>query len=750
MPITCQSQITHVSVYARGALVTRQVSLPPDVPQGALSSDIELIVPGVTLLCEPGSLRATLDAPGRAVVALRSALSVPETGPLSAKTTRELRDLDAQIARLQAEIARLGERHKALQAASLKPSLRPALLTERLGARVRHTLTCARTLADLAASTYARRADLEASLLPLRKRRDALALQLAQAPSASHLGAGHPTRDISLSLSGAGPIRGLTLTYAVLAARFWPLYTLRLSDGGRRADLLMEALVAQRTLEDWSSVRLSLSTADLIFDARLPELPALRYGRAQPPARKSFRPPPAGLERMFQGHDDAFGRSAPSGGAAAPEPMPSAQALGDDLEDTPTGIFDLKEKDREFEAREEAPLPKKSKGRAAPPPAPRRPASPQAPPRSGAPPGMPPAPAAPPASYSMAAQDDMMAQAPRRSSGLLGAVFGGGGGGGGLRSGDTGEFAKMDMAVPMTADRDEGGAMPRQGAPEASLPPLPIEPADAWLDFDSLRLPPPGDPRRGRLVREPDLGGIKAQQAQATLESLSPAPNVRDPRATRGRFDHRYEADGLAQVASDGLAHRVTLGQRGAAPTLRYRTVPREAPEVYREVDLQNPFDAPLLSGPVDVYVDGSLLTTAEIQHIDRGGSLTVGMGVEERVRVARNARVEEESAGLMGGNLAVSHTVTLDVTSSLPRQAILEIVDRVPVTTDKNIEIRRTYARPAPAEDPYKQAERGQPVRGGLLWRLTLPPGGKAQIEFQYRLTLPQKSEIIGGNRRE
>ena len=29
-------------------------------------------------------------------------------------------------------------------------------------------------------------------------------------------------------------------------------------------------------------MRLSLSTADLIFDARLPELPSLRFGRAQP------------------------------------------------------------------------------------------------------------------------------------------------------------------------------------------------------------------------------------------------------------------------------------------------------------------------------------------------------------------------------------------------------------------------------------------------------------------------------------
>ena len=54
------------------------------------------------------------------------------------------------------------------------------------------------------------------------------------------------------------------------------------------------------------------------------------------------------------------------------------------------------------------------------------------------------------------------------------------------------------------------------------------------------------------------------------------------------------------------------------------------------------------------------------------------------------------------------------------------------------------------PEGEPYKQADRGQPVRGGWLWRVNLQQGGKASVEFQYRVVLSAKSEIIGGNRRE
>src|SRR5262249_42581452 len=151
---------------------------------------------------------------------------------------------------------------------------------------------------------------------------------------------------------GSGPLSELLLTYVVPATRFWPLYTLRIVEGrdaARRATWMIEALVAQRTGEDWREVRLSLSTADLLLDARLPELPSLRLGRAQPPARRGYRSPPAGLDELFAGYERAF-RNASSSPA---EPMPRKDDYGldrdlvldDVLESTapeaPSGPHDL-------------------------------------------------------------------------------------------------------------------------------------------------------------------------------------------------------------------------------------------------------------------------------------------------------------------------------------------------------------------------------------------------------------------------
>jgi hypothetical protein len=109
---------------------------------------------------------------------------------------------------------------------------------------------------------------------------------------------------------------------------------------------------------------------------------------------------------------------------------------------------------------------------------------------------------------------------------------------------------------------------------------------------------------------------------------------------------------------------------------------------------------------------------------------------------------VEEETAGLLGGTTVVNHLITIDVASSLASPIDLEIVDRVPDTDDRDVEIKLVSS--VPQATKYTQAERGSPVRGGLSWRLSIPKGGKGQVEYKYRVAFSSKSELVGGNRRD
>jgi uncharacterized protein (TIGR02231 family) len=217
---------------------------------------------------------------------------------------------------------------------------------------------------------------------------------------------------------------------------------------------------------------------------------------------------------------------------------------------------------------------------------------------------------------------------------------------------------------------------------------------------------------------------------------------------SRGQFDHCYEAAGRGEVASNGRPHRVHV-QAGEGPaTPRFRTTPRESTDVFREALIENPLGAPLCAGPIDVFLDGGLVTTTETAAVDRGGVFVVGLGVEDRLRAARNARVEESSAGLLGGSTHVDHHVTVDITSSLGMPVNIEVLERIPVTDDKDVSIKVTLAEPEP--EVYDQSDIGSPVRGGRRFRVEVASGGKTKVAYSYRIKLPAKSEIVGGNRRE
>jgi hypothetical protein len=308
---------------------------------------------------------------------------------------------------------------------------------------------------------------------------------------------------------------------------------------------------------------------------------------------------------------------------------------------------------------------------------------------------------------------------PARASGQLGGLPGGGKAGGGGR----------------------GGAPPES-------PPDPLEPDESYLDLSRLRVGGPDDRhRRGRLYLAVD--DARSLAAMRRIEAVQPPVSaVRDPRYTRGQFAYRYDAAARGTVPSDGVPHLVPVVTAQAPMRATFRTLPRESPEVFREAQFTNPFDAPLLAGPVQVYVDHSLLATTGLERVGKGGVVKVGLGVEPRLRVARNVQAQEGSSGLLGGATVVQETIRIELASSLGHPVEVEVLERYPVSDDKQITVERLQA--TPEAQPYDQSERGEPVRGGLRWAVALPPGGSARLEHGFRITLPAKFELTGGNRRD
>ncbi len=277
--------------------------------------------------------------------------------------------------------------------------------------------------------------------------------------------------------------------------------------------------------------------------------------------------------------------------------------------------------------------------------------------------------------------------------------------------------------------------------------PAEIEPGDGWLNFDRLRLGAPSSSYRGKLHRVSDdhahLGGTTRPLASNVGQGMV------DPVASRGSFDYRYDGEGRFRIPADGKGHRVQLRSVEGPCQWRWRCVPRVEPAVYREVHFTNPLDAALLDGPARVFIDGEYRSQAQLHRVDRGGKIQLGLGVEERIQVIRNARFGEEGAGLLGGKRSLDHEVDIELRSSLGIPVEVEVVDRLPVTDDESVAVKMLSEHPT--SEPYDQSERrGQTLRGGRLWRVPLTPGGQGTVKYTYLVQIRTRDELIGGNRRE
>jgi hypothetical protein len=715
--VECESAIARVVVYGRGALVTRRIA-PVAAEQLDGAGEAELWLPGITRQAAPGSMSAKIVEGAGQLVAVRAALHRPEAVGEGGELAAELRGLKLRVRRLNEERRLVLERRERLLKLGARPEQSWRLRKLSAAQRLERGLAISAITGTKLAGLDGRIVALDGELVELGRMVAAVELRQAQASDAQQANAGVPTWRAMAHISAPGAGLVIEVTYMVPWACWWPTYALRLSDAGRRAALHVSALVVQDTDEDWSGVELGLSTADLTLDAQLPVLAALKLGKAQPRPKSGYRPLPEGMDRLFAAYDKHM--------PALASPSDTGEhmfAVMQEAQDGPAMLGD------------------RGDGMAygGAPPEPPRPQSMSMP--VGA--AMPVAAAPMPKSRGGFGMPNL---------GIMDAVSD-------MLSSSDEDMAKMDyeevsrsapMRRSMAGPGGGGGEMKKRkpGAPTGAAP-APVEPEDGWLDFDQLRMAGPAQVERGKLHRA-SRGGvgddrdwrINSWQEEATRQG------ARDPRISRGLFDCRYDAAGKVDVPSDGRLHRVDLMRAEGGARLRWRAVPRERAEVYRMVYVVNPLDVPLLDGPIDVFVEGSFLATDRLARVDRGGEFLVGMGVDDRLRVARNAKMEEERAGLLGGKAIITTRVTIDVRSTLGFAAEVEVLDRVPVAGSDALAVEALEATPSATS--YDQQAEGRPIQGGQRWVLRLEAGGSSKITFGYKVTLSSKEELVGGNRRE
>lgn len=748
MPVV-ESRIDTVVVYQQGARITRRLVL--DCPDGKPPTQLE--IPQLPLSLFDATVRVRVlstSAPQADLSATHVRVGLwipPREAPLQTVDEASLRQLRQQVRTVENQLHEQEWEMSILGGITIperpEPEEGKPPPPSPLGAR----MALEQFSHEGVQSRLAEARKLREQLRKLNEEVALLEQKIAQASTARQVTASELYKSVHVQLRHAGAALSraeLSIEYFIPGARWAPSYQCRLSRDCREVELVMRALIAQHSGEDWRGVKLVLSTAAPMSWTELPELPSIRIGRAQPPApaRAGFRPAPQGAGALFADYDRerlSLLHRLPSpspyalphleapadldevliSAGAPPPPEPrrdKARKKGArrELSKVADGAMDdegdelLSEPaEREVYAEEE------SYEQAAP-------AASLAPIMSAPSPMPPPA----PASRSAAAPKAMVGRGgPSRSSHA---------GPGGAGPSQAGLEAVVFTHLRLSSAEDASNRNRLQPVDSQRFYLETLARFSVTVSFDVMTVVAEAENRARAVAHAPLPGGAV------------------DARSIGGFFDFSYAADATVDVPSDGVFHSVALGSRTGGASVLYVAVPREDTNVYRQAQVTNPLPAPMLAGPAEVYVGGEYVLSTTLPAVAPSGDFKLGLGVEQAIRCARNTKFREARSGTkIVATTELWHELLIDLANNLDREITCEVRERIPQPAAE-AEVVVEEGTVTPAWEAYTQEERGQALEGGRRWRLTVPANSTAKLAAQYVVKLYANNELNGGNRRE
>ena len=700
--LTLDSLISAVTVYRQGAVITRQARLVQ--PEQGWPQQLRL--GGLPLSLADQSLRVRLSFPqgggGLLATDLRLELDWQEPEPQPGPDLERVKPMQAEQRRLRCLLENL------LQDLGRIESLAPAAPAQRPGEPpAPYALQPRRALVQMRQKLLnqglLRRRQLTEQIESLGKRIQEASTPPPATPPAPLYKA------VVVTLRQAAethcPEICLNLSYEQAGARWSPSYTLRFDRDFTLAEVSMRAHLCQSTGEDWRGVRLEVSTAEVAAWKEVPELASRRIGRQQSsPVRPGWRPAPPNTDTLFADFDRSPGRR-PSPPVLppepeVPEPLEQQFALSQeggvmrDISHAPSGRAGLTArpaKKAEMQDREMS-------------------------------------------------DSRVMArlEAPASAVFLRSQIVPPAGGGGGSDRAKGSAWQPLQPVSPPepTSEQLAYGLLHMPGGREPGRGHLqPRTPLQACLQLWRERFPkPPFDARR-RIEQA-------LQESRRALQILAP-PLHSFPFSLDG-FDYLYTGESLIDLPSDAQFHSVPLLHRQLSALLLWLVVPKVTCDVFRQASLESMPDLAIPSGPVDVYVGADFLASTQLPNVAPGGKFTLGLGVDQSLKVVRNTAYKETTTGMMGSTSSLRHEITVEAANQLAREVRLEVQETLPQTGENSSDIKMKVESCEPNWEPISEKP------GVYRWILRIPAGESRRVALAYTIEVPAKLELVGGNRRE
>lgn len=224
---------------------------------------------------------------------------------------------------------------------------------------------------------------------------------------------------------------------------------------------------------------------------------------------------------------------------------------------------------------------------------------------------------------------------------------------------------------------------------------------------------------------------MAAMAAPAPIEAEAVVAETEDSGAAIS-----FAVSGNVDIPGDGTPKKTTLGQYDMSPQLDFLSVPRHTDAVYRRAKLNNTTGAPLLPGPINLYVGEEYIGQNKLAYTPGGGEIELVLGVEERIKVKRELVRRDVDKRLLRDQRQVAFGYEIKLENLLAAPARVTVQDQYPVSRHDQIKVRLDRVSPEPVEQTELHI---------LKWELTLAAGEKRSIQYEYQVEHPRALPVRG-----
>ncbi len=219
---------------------------------------------------------------------------------------------------------------------------------------------------------------------------------------------------------------------------------------------------------------------------------------------------------------------------------------------------------------------------------------------------------------------------------------------------------------------------------------------------------------------DPTQGYIKAKSAK--------------PKVSQNMFNTEFETNIAYTIPSDNQNHQVDLTSFAQSAIYGYSVVPKLNKEVFVTAQVLANDLINQISGEANVYYDGTF-TGKTLISPTANDTLLLTLGKDKRIQVERKKLKEFCSNSFFGGTKTESITWEITIKNTRKEAVTLTIEDQIPVSTDKEIEVKLTDKGNATLDE----------ATGKLTWKLDLAPEKSQIIKFSFEVKHPKDKQLTG-----